>query len=216
VSARWSSDGKYLACGGADRAIHVWPVNPPGPPRVFTGHRTAAISVAWAPRGALLASGAVGDNMLRFWRMDDAPPPAPIRVPKEVTALAWSPDGKTLATAATWVDAALHLWDVETGAERRPIPQAGGVTALSWAPGGAVLASGGADRSVHLWAVATGRRLRYLEGSADQVEGVAWSADGRTVAKHRRALVELPQEADSGTSRVWIPFTRFRRQEGGG
>jgi hypothetical protein len=33
--------------------------------------------------------------------------------------------------------------------------------------------------------------------------------------KLRRALVELPQEADSGTTRVWVPFTRFRRQENG-
>jgi uncharacterized protein (DUF342 family) len=33
--------------------------------------------------------------------------------------------------------------------------------------------------------------------------------------KNKRALVELPQEADSGTSRVWISFARFRRQENG-
>ncbi len=32
---------------------------------------------------------------------------------------------------------------------------------------------------------------------------------------NKRALVELPQEADSGTSRIWIPFPRFRRQENG-
>ena len=32
----------------------------------------------------------------------------------------------------------------------------------------------------------------------------------------RRAQVELPQEADSGTSRIWVPFTRFRKKEGNG
>jgi hypothetical protein len=31
--------------------------------------------------------------------------------------------------------------------------------------------------------------------------------------KTGRALVELPQEADSGTSRIWVPFAQFRRQE---
>lgn len=31
--------------------------------------------------------------------------------------------------------------------------------------------------------------------------------------KGKRALIELPQEADSGTSRVWVPFLKFRRQE---
>jgi hypothetical protein len=30
--------------------------------------------------------------------------------------------------------------------------------------------------------------------------------------KNHRALVELPHEADSGFSRLWIPFSRFRQQ----
>ncbi len=38
----------------------------------------------------------------------------------------------------------------------------------------------------------------------------------RVDQKTRRALIELPQEADSGTSRFWAPFGRFRRQESGG
>lgn len=29
----------------------------------------------------------------------------------------------------------------------------------------------------------------------------------------RRALIELPQEADSGTKRLWVPFERFRMEE---
>jgi hypothetical protein len=33
--------------------------------------------------------------------------------------------------------------------------------------------------------------------------------------KGKRGLVELPEEADSGTSRVWVPFARFRRKEDG-
>lgn len=33
--------------------------------------------------------------------------------------------------------------------------------------------------------------------------------------KNKRALIELPQEADSGTSRLWVPFAKFRRQENG-
>jgi hypothetical protein len=29
----------------------------------------------------------------------------------------------------------------------------------------------------------------------------------------KRALIELPQEADSGTRRLWVPFSRFRKQD---
>lgn len=35
----------------------------------------------------------------------------------------------------------------------------------------------------------------------------------RVDQKGKRALIELPHEADSGTSRVWVPFVKFRRQE---
>ena len=35
----------------------------------------------------------------------------------------------------------------------------------------------------------------------------------RVDQKAKRALIELPQEADSGTSRLWVPFGKFRRQE---
>ena len=31
--------------------------------------------------------------------------------------------------------------------------------------------------------------------------------------KGKRALIELPQEADSGTRRLWVPFNRFRPQQ---
>jgi hypothetical protein len=29
--------------------------------------------------------------------------------------------------------------------------------------------------------------------------------------QHQRVLVELPREADSGVTRLWVPFTSFRR-----
>jgi hypothetical protein len=29
--------------------------------------------------------------------------------------------------------------------------------------------------------------------------------------KHKRALIELPHEADSGANRLWVPFAFFRR-----
>jgi hypothetical protein len=32
--------------------------------------------------------------------------------------------------------------------------------------------------------------------------------------KRKRALVELPHEADSGVNRLWIPFTSFRKSRG--
>lgn len=57
--------------------------------------------------------------------------------------------------------------------------------------------------------------LRVGPGALDEVDGRAylWVGIVELDRKRRRALVELPHEADSGVSRLWIPFDNFRRQD---
>jgi hypothetical protein len=60
--------------------------------------------------------------------------------------------------------------------------------------------------------------LRVGKGSLVETSGKTYLPVGLVFIDRQghRALVELPQEADSGTSRVWVPFAHFRRQENGG
>jgi len=62
-----------------------------------------------------------------------------------------------------------------------------------------------------------GHTLRVAQGSLVEHAGRSYLPVGLVHVdyKGRRALVELPEEADSGTSRVWVPFARLRRQENG-
>ena len=57
--------------------------------------------------------------------------------------------------------------------------------------------------------------LRVGKGALLENAGKRYLPVGLVFVDHKgkRALIELPQEADSGTSRVWMPFVRFRRQE---
>jgi WD40 repeat protein/mono/diheme cytochrome c family protein len=55
----------------------------------------------------------------------------------------------------------------------------GPVRALAFAPDGRSAASGGEDRTVRVWDVASGKERLRLEGHADEVLAVAFSADGR-------------------------------------
>jgi WD40 repeat protein/mono/diheme cytochrome c family protein len=55
----------------------------------------------------------------------------------------------------------------------------GPVRALAFAPDGRSAASGGEDRTVRVWDVATGKERLRLEGHAEEVLAVAFSADGR-------------------------------------
>src|SRR5690348_7653787 len=57
----------------------------------------------------------------------------------------------------------------------------GGVTALAFAPDARLLATGGTDRTVRLWDVASGREVRRLTGHKDAVCAVAFLAGGKTL-----------------------------------
>src|SRR5439155_23173949 len=87
-----------------------------------------------------------------------------------VLSLAFSPDGKTVATglAQQGSDCLVCLWDAATGKKLRQLkghrprqdayPE--GVFALAFSPDGKTLASGNEEKAVRLWDVATGKELR--------------------------------------------------------
>ena len=107
-----------------------------------------------------------------------------------IYAVAFSPDGATLATAS--YDKLIKLWDAATGKEIRTLQDhIDAVYALAFTPDGKRLVSGAADRSVKVWDVATGARLYTLSEPTDGINTIALSPDGNARGR-RRARQDHP------------------------
>jgi WD40 repeat protein len=179
----YSPDGKTLAAGGQHQVLLLDAANGDVRARLL-GQQGKVTALAFNGSGQLLAVGSGSE--IRLYQPDkDGWTPAPIPLltghTDVIYALAFSPDGKTLASCG--YDRLIKLWEVATGKLLRDLKDhSDAVYGLAFAPDGKLLASAAADRAVKVWDVASGTRLYTLGEATDWVYAVAWSPDGKHVA----------------------------------
>jgi WD40 repeat protein/transcriptional regulator with XRE-family HTH domain len=121
-------------------------------------------------RGEVRIWKEAGQTLHRVWQAHIA----------SVPALAFSPDGRTLASVS-W-DNTIKLWDVSSGTLLWTGWQTGGINCVAFAPNGHMLASCGDDTLVHLWDARSGTKVQTLAGQGSAVYLLAWSPNGRLLA----------------------------------
>ena len=128
--------------------------------------------MAWSPDGKVLAEG--GADTLHLWRAPDAKNPTwvnDLRTGRTgaINALAWSPNGSTVASADN--DGTVSLWDVND--PKRPVKVLAGpkapVTAVTWLPSEAsTVVSISDDGTLSYWDAAAGELRRTVPGESKQ------------------------------------------------
>jgi len=154
----FSANGQWLGAGGDDGTIQFWPIgNQNGQNGIEIKHKNGIRALAFNSRLGLLAAGDT-DGKVLLWQWSTGEPP---KAPKEfvaheagVNSLAFSPDGKRVATASA--DKRVKIWEINQTNEAALVFEHNDyVWSAAFSPDGNTMASGSADNLVQFWVTRT-------------------------------------------------------------
>ncbi len=175
---QFTGDSQTLVLGG--QGVKLWDVVANQEVATLGESDKGSSYVAVSPDGTVVAAS--GADEVRIWMRDgsewhEAPP---------LTGVGWyppvaiSPDGKLLAIGYH----GLRLFDLPSRQERPALQgHTGAVYAIAFAREGKHLVSGGQDRTVRRWDVATGKQQACI-ANPGPVYGLALTPDASVVGRH--------------------------------
>jgi WD40 repeat protein len=190
ASVAFSPDGHTLVSGDAGATIGLWNVPTaaaPGAGSIAVTGSGPTLMLATASTSAAITRWDAERNRLPFLQNTAAPPDVSGAAgPQAPASLAFSPDGKILATPAA--DGQVTLWNTATRRQIGTLKAPGPIDAVAYQPatrpgGLALLAGGSTNGNIYLWIPGSSQPAQYIGGQLSApVRALAFSRDGTLLA----------------------------------
>jgi len=189
VYAAFSPDGKYIASwvaeywdeGQDDNTIMLRDAETDKEIMAFEGHGGELWGVVFSSDSKRLAS-CDSAKTVKIWDVESGKDIMTLKHNGGTFSIAFSPDGRRIASGGSDADNTIRLWDADTGTEIMALKgHYRGIGTLIFSPNGKRLISGSRDDTVKLWDVSTGTEVMSFRANAGYVYA-AFSPDGKTIA----------------------------------
>ncbi len=185
-SISWLPNTPYLVSSGDDGKVILWNFCNGCLEQIWEGQYGWVRYVAAEPDGRHVISASMPAQELWRWDRQTGKPVAKgIYDDHRARSIGMSPDGRWIVTGSEDLDCRVRLYALNQGiAELTHVLE--GHTKCVWSvafsPDSRWLATGSSDRTIAIWDVETGERLRVLVEDVGRVRSLAFAADGRRLA----------------------------------
>ncbi|MDA1232571.1 MAG: hypothetical protein O2856_17505, partial [Planctomycetota bacterium] len=210
----FSPEGSVLATSGDFPGVHTWDAQTGAAIGSFEGHTAPVKAITFVDEKTLVSTSE--DQSVRVWdanpgwilertigNIDD-----PNLVAHRVTSVDFNADSSQLLIASGIPSrrGELQVFNVTDGNRVLYLPQAHDdvIYAARFSPDGKRIASGGADKYLRTFDIATSTQLRRFEGHTSYVLGATWKRDGQVIATSGADNTIKIWDAETGDQRRTI------------
>uniref|UniRef100_A0A3Q2WAY1 Cell division cycle 20 homolog n=2 Tax=Haplochromis burtoni TaxID=8153 RepID=A0A3Q2WAY1_HAPBU len=158
---KWSPDGRYLASGGNDNLVCIWPRAQGGSAgndsqliRCWSEHQGAVKALAWCPwqPNILASGGGTSDRHIRIWNVNSGSCISSLDTQSQISSLVFAPNYKELVSAHGYAHNNVVVWKYPSLSK---VAELNGhddrVLSLTLSPDCSTVATVAADETIRLW-----------------------------------------------------------------